>query len=138
MHRPQHLGLHHLALRVSDLPRAKAFYVGLLGYQVEWQPDSRNLYLTCGNDNLALHQADNLGPAPRQGVHLDHLGIVVATPDAVAAWEAYLRLHEVPILAKTKAHRDGATSCYVSDPDGIAVQFIHHPPISPHLSARTA
>ena len=32
--------------------------------------------------------------------------------------------------AKPKTHRDGARSCYFSDPDGNHVQIIHHPPIS--------
>ena len=35
----------------------KAFYVDVLGFRVEWEPDPDNVYLTSGVDNLALHRA---------------------------------------------------------------------------------
>ena len=128
--RPRHLGLHHVALHVADMAAVRAFYVDLLGYQVEWEQDADNLYLTCGCDNLALHS----GEAAQGPQRLDHLGIVVAEASDVSLWEAYLQAHQVPILAATRHHRDGATSCYVRDPAGNAVQIIHHPPISPALA----
>ncbi len=133
MKRPAHLGLHHVALHVSNMAQARNFYVDLLGYQVEWAPDDDNLYLTCGNDNLALHHCDDPSFATAQPQRLDHLGIVVAEAAHVAAFEAFLRHHQVEVLAKTRKHRDGATSCYVSGPDAIVIQIIHHPPIVPHL-----
>jgi catechol 2,3-dioxygenase-like lactoylglutathione lyase family enzyme len=36
----------------------------------------------------------------------------------------------VTLDARPRTHRDGARSCYVSDPDGNKIQIIHHPPIS--------
>ena len=35
----------------------KRFYVDVLGFAVEWEPDPDNVYLTSGRDNLALHRA---------------------------------------------------------------------------------
>ena len=29
-----------------------------MGMQVEWRPDPDNVYLTSGNDNLALHRVE--------------------------------------------------------------------------------
>lgn len=127
---PPHLGMHHVALFVADLAKARQFYVDLLGYRVEWEPDADNLYLTCGSDNLALHRGD----APEGKQRLDHLGIILAAAEDVHAWEAHLRAAGVEIVAATRTHRDGATSCYVRDPVGTVVQFIHHPPISPALA----
>ncbi len=63
MLRPTHLGLRHLALNVRRMAAMKAFYVDVLGFQVEWEPDPGNVYLTSGRDNLALHQA--VGEAAR-------------------------------------------------------------------------
>src|SRR5260221_6899950 len=57
MQRPQHAGLRHLALNVRDLPAMKRFYVDLLGFAVEWEPDPDNIYLSSGIDNLALHRS---------------------------------------------------------------------------------
>ena len=50
------------------------FYVERLGYRVEWRPDPENVYLTSGEDSLALHAE----PALTGGeTHLDHIGILV-------------------------------------------------------------
>jgi catechol 2,3-dioxygenase-like lactoylglutathione lyase family enzyme len=134
--RPPHAGLRHLALNVRDLPAMKRFYVDLLGFAVEWEPDPDNIYLSSGIDNLALHRAGDTAPAggtataaPSAGA-LDHLGLIVRSADDVDRWAAFLEGNGVSLSAKPKTHRDGARSCYFKDPDGNSVQIIHHPPIS--------
>ena len=130
MERPTHAGLRHLALNVRDLPAMKRFYVELLGFVVEWEPDPDNVYLSSGLDNLALHRSDR-SPSESGAGALDHLGLIVRTPDEVDRWATFLEGSGVPMSAKPKTHRDGARSCYFHDPDGNSVQIIHHPPISP-------
>src|SRR3984893_3098373 len=126
MQRPAHAGLRHLALNVRDLPAMKRFYVELLGFSVEWEPDPDNLYLSSGIDNLALHRTGDIAPKGS----LDHLGLIVREADDVDRWAAFLEGNGVVLAATPKTHRDGARSCYVKDPDGNSVQIIHHPPIS--------
>jgi len=130
MERPTHAGLRHLALNVRDLPAMKRFYVELLGFAVEWEPDPDNVYLSSGIDNLALHRSAEASRSSDGGGALDHLGLIVRTPDEVDRWAAFLEANGVPISATPKTHRDGARSCYFKDPDGNSVQIIHHPPIS--------
>jgi catechol 2,3-dioxygenase-like lactoylglutathione lyase family enzyme len=139
MDRPKHAGLRHLALNVTRLDEMKVFYVDLLGFAVEWEPDADNIYLSSGIDNLALHRAGGHSGAPPHDVGadtrvgpgaLDHLGLIVRSPDDVDRWADYLEANGVTIVAKPKTHRDGARSCYFDDPDGNRVQIIHHPPIS--------
>lgn len=121
---PSTLGIRHVALFVSDLAKSEAFYCGVLGYQVEWRPDPENLYLTMnGQDNLALHK----GKAPAGETRLDHFGIMLRRAEDADAWHAHLKAHVVKPL---KTHRDGARSFYIKDPDGVVIQFIHHPPIA--------
>ena len=131
MERPTHAGLRHLALNARDLDEMKRFYVDVLGFAVEWEPDADNVYLSSGIDNLALHRAPvrPAGPAAA-GESLDHLGVIVRSADDVARWAAFLESRGVTLDAKPKTHRDGARSCYFSDPDGNKVQIIHHPPIA--------
>jgi catechol 2,3-dioxygenase-like lactoylglutathione lyase family enzyme len=130
------LGLRHVALNVADLPRAEAFYVGVLGFREEWRPDADNLYLILNGDNLALHTfvpkdaSDGEAFRSRQGQALAHLGIVVQHPQDVDAWAAHLKSNGVKMLAEPRTHRDGARSLYCADPDGNAVQILYHPPIS--------
>ena len=126
--RPAHLGLRHLALCTWAFDEMKCFYLDRLGFQVEWEPDPDNVYLTSGTDNLALHRA---GPnrSAAEG-RLDHIGLLVREADDVDRWAAYLDAHSVPLMARPRTHRDGARSLYLRDPDGNTIQIIHHPPIS--------
>jgi catechol 2,3-dioxygenase-like lactoylglutathione lyase family enzyme len=131
MDRPAHAGLRHLALNVRELDAMKRFYVDLLGFAVEWQPDPDNIYLTSGIDNLAFHRAGDDALADFGGASpLDHLGLIVKSAEDVDRWAAFLESRGVSLDAKPKTHRDGARSCYFRDPDGNRVQIIHHPPIS--------
>jgi len=59
--------------------------------------------------------------------------VIVAHAEDVDRWAAFLESRGVAIVAKPKTHRDGARSCYVTDPDGNTIQIIHHPPISGKL-----
>jgi len=129
--RPAHRGLRHLALNARELEAMKRFYVDVLGFEVEWEPDPDNVYLSSGIDNLALHRAARqAGDAASPNQALDHLGLIVAEPSDVDSWAAYLDSRGVTIDARPRTHRDGARSCYFRDPDGNRIQIIHHPPIS--------
>ena len=132
--RPSHAGLRHVALNVRDMDAMKRFYGDLLGFAIEWAPDPDNVYLSSGIDNLALHRSTaptaDRAETPMAGSALDHLGVIVRTPDAVDEWASFLESRGVTIAARPRTHRDGARSCYVRDPDGNSVQIIHHPPIS--------
>lgn len=131
MNRPPHLGLRHLALNVRALEPMTRFYVDVLGYAVEWQPDAENVYLTSGGDNVALHAGppppDDAGAVQGAGPAgaLDHLGLLVAKPEDVDAWAAYLESRGVTLDAQPRTHRDGARSLYLRDPDGNRIQIIH-------------
>ena len=127
-------GLRHLALRVSDLQRAKAFYIDVFGMTPVWEPDPHNSYLSSGCDNLALHQAEvaDVQPSsPAVAEHLDHLGFIVPTPGAVWVAAAALRQHGVRIVKEPRQHRDGSCSLYCEDLDGNVIQILFEPTISP-------
>ena len=124
---PASAGLRHVALSVIQFQACESFYVELLGMAVEWRPDADNVYLTSGNDNLALHRATGEFSATQ---HLDHIGFILNRSEDVDAWHDFLLSHNVPVKAAPRSHRDGARSFYCQDPDGNTVQLIYHPPIS--------
>jgi catechol 2,3-dioxygenase-like lactoylglutathione lyase family enzyme len=125
-------GLRHLALRVNDLRRSRAFYQGLLGMRVVWEPDDENLYLSSGSDNLALHQVAP-GETLKQGEDqfLDHFGFIAENESGVDQVAVKMREAGVPILKPVKRHRDGSYSFYMADPDGNVIQILYEPHISP-------
>lgn len=118
-------GLRHLALRVRDVRAAREFYAGAFGMRVVWEPDAQNVYLSSGDDNLALHEDVSAGP----GGALDHLGFLVDTPEAVYAAAEALRARGVALAHEPRTHRDGSVSCYCRDPDGNLVQVLYLPEI---------
>jgi catechol 2,3-dioxygenase-like lactoylglutathione lyase family enzyme len=147
MEHPTHIGLRHVALNVRRLDEMKDFYVDLLGFRVEWEPDPDNVYLSSGTDNLALHRAPDMkgighaktsspdgagrmGESAAEWSPLDHLGLIVREAGDVDRWAVFLESRGVTMDAGPRTHRDGARSCYFRDPDGNRVQIIHHPPIS--------
>ena len=127
------LGLRHVALNVKDPQKSKAFYTRILKMEVEWEPDSDNVYLTSGGqDNLALHKAAQTSqPSGNAGTQrLDHIGFIIASAEEVDAWHEWISGAGVPIVKDLKTHRDGARSFYIKDPDGVVIQMIYHPPIA--------
>lgn len=120
-------GLRHVALNVKELEACEKFYTELLGMRVEWRPDPDNLYLTSGNDNLALHRA---AVSPEGPQRLDHIGFVVDKMPDVDDWFSFLKSQGVAILREPKTHRDGARSFYCQDPAGNTVQMIYHPSLA--------
>ena len=102
-------GLRHLALKVTDIRRSRAFYERLFDMRVVWQPDPDHVYLTSGSDNLALHQIpfEELGEyLGTHGQFMGHFGFVVETP------------------------QDESYSVYLADPDDNTIQVLYEPRIS--------
>lgn len=123
-----HLGLRHLALKVSDVEQAREFYERVFGMKVVWQPDPNSVYLSSGCDNLALHRgvAGN-----REAQALDHLGFILPTiAEVEAAWE-WAQRNQLDIARPLRQHRDSSVSFYIRDPDGNVIQVLYEPSISP-------
>lgn len=126
---PPTKGIRHVALFVHDLAAMERFYGQILGYAVEWRPSERELYMTRGTDNLALHAVD-AKPGEARESRLDHIGLLMAAPEDVDAWAVWLEAHGVALDTRPRLHRDGAKSFYARDPEGNRIQFIWHPPIA--------
>jgi glyoxylase I family protein len=124
-------GLDHLVLRVTDLPRALAFYVDVLGCPIERQQDAIGLVqLRAGSALIDLVPVDGQlgragGAAPgRDGRNLDHFCLRVEPFDAEAI-HAYLAAHGVvagPVESRYGAEGLGP-SIYIQDPDGNVVEL---------------
>ena len=124
-------GMRHIALRVSNTKRSKAFYQETFGMEVVWEPDPKNVYLSSGCDNLALHEFPQGIEPPTAGQQLHHLGFVVESVKRVQELENEFRSRGVKIVHPFKNHRDGSASFYCADPDGIVIQILYEPNLSP-------
>ena len=125
-------GMRHVALFVGQLEQSENFFVDLMGMTVEWRPDPDNVYLTSGNDNLALHRA----PETEAQGQLDHIGFFLQTESEVDDWFKFLQAHNIEMVTEPRTHRDGARSFYCKEPSGVKVQIIYHPPIAENDSGK--
>jgi catechol 2,3-dioxygenase-like lactoylglutathione lyase family enzyme len=123
-------GMRHIALKVRNAARSKTFYQDTLGMDVVWQPDPRNIYLSSGCDNIAIHEVSDNFLKTAEEKQLDHLGFVVESIERVKELEESFRTRGVTIVHPFKVHRDGSASFYCADPDGIVIQMLYEPTLS--------
>jgi len=121
-------GLRHVALFVQNFEECIKFYTELLGMKIEWHPDPDNIYLTSGNDNLALHRTTHNFQSDKHQ-RLDHIGFIINEIEEVDVWFDFLKAHNIHTKTEPRTHRDGARSFYCLDPDGNTVQMIFHLPL---------
>jgi catechol 2,3-dioxygenase-like lactoylglutathione lyase family enzyme len=124
--RPTHI--HHVAVKVTDLARAEAFYAGVLGLPVlrRWpRPEGRgerSLWLDLGAGAfLAVECADRVEPEKAEeapGIHLIALHIARSEREA---WIAKLAQAGHPVYHQTDH------TIYVRDPEGNRIGLSHWP-----------
>ena len=122
--------MRHIALKVRDVKRSKAFYQEVLGMDVVWEPDPQNVYLSSGADNIALHEVPFDTTNRAKSEQLDHFGFLVESIERVRELETEFRNHGMRIVTPFKVHRDGSASFYLADPDGIVIQMLYEPTLS--------
>jgi len=123
-------GMRHIALKVKNATRSKAFYRERFGMDVVWEPDPQNVYLSSGCDNIAIHEISHDFASAAAELQLDHLGFIVETVERVQELEQDFASHGVKIVHPFKIHRDGSASFYCADPDGIVIQVLYEPTLS--------
>jgi glyoxylase I family protein len=112
-------GFHHVTLSVTDLSRARAFYEGVLGLEVDQDFPGEKLRLRIGEtDRLVLHPPLPDTPSgdrfSEQRIGLDHLAI------GVSSFQELERLAEV-------LRRNGVAADLHHDPLGPAIVTFRDP-----------
>lgn len=98
-----------------------------------WEPDTENIYLSLGRDNLALHQIPEGETLQSELTHpLDHFGFIVANKEGVDQTAAAMVQAGVTLVKPVALHRDGSYSFYIKDPDGNLIQILYDPHLAIH------
>lgn len=111
--------LGHVAVRVEDMERAKAFYRSL-GLRLTWDAeDWAYLQSPCGGDGIALLGPGYTAAGPHFAFHyLERAEVDEAHARLVAAGHRVGPVHD---------HRDGTASFYLQDPEGNWLELLYEP-----------
>ena len=124
--RPRILGIAHVALRVSDIEKSRAFYKEFLGFDEPFSlsnPDgSLSLAFIKINDQQYLELFPGLDPAADR---LHHLAL--QTDDA-ERMGLYLAAHGVKVPDHVPKGRIGNLNFNITDPDGHTVEIVEYAP----------
>ena len=115
-------GLHHLALRVTDLQRSTEFYTRIFGMQPLLEVEGLTLLsgngLLLGLRSTAAPGSDDRFDPARVG--LDHLAVAATDIAALEQMQRQLEGAGVPTNGVEQDALTGATYVSFYDPDGIA------------------
>ncbi|MGH9657933.1 MAG: VOC family protein [Bryobacteraceae bacterium] len=124
--RPRILGLAHVALRVGDIEKSRAFYKDFLGYAEPFKLDNSDGTLALTfikiNDRQYVELFPGLQPG---GDRLHHISI--ETDDA-EAMRVYLKSRGVSVPDRVPKGRIGNSNFNVKDPDGHTVEIVEYEP----------
>ena len=119
-------GVHHVALRVSDLERARRFYINTLGFEVVM--DNANLVIfSAGGTAIALRAPDEKTPKNDTfnpfTVGLDHLALACTDEAELERVAAALKEASIENTGVKLDETLGKKYVAFKDPDRIAWEF---------------
>ena len=124
--RPSLTGDAHMALFVSNLEKARAFYGDFLGFQEPYNLKNSDSSLSMTFFKVNENQYIEIFPTLKPGQdRLNH--IAFETPNA-EQMRLYLASKGVQVPAKVNKVRIGNTSFNIKDPDGYTVEFTQYEP----------
>jgi catechol 2,3-dioxygenase-like lactoylglutathione lyase family enzyme len=126
--RPRVLGVAHMALYVSDLQAARAFYKDFLGFAEPYV-----LKRDDGSDRIAFIKINDdqyielFAEAPKRDGHLNHIAFYT---DSALAMRQYLASRGVKVPDTVGKGRIGNSNFNIVDPDGHTVEIVQYEPDS--------
>lgn len=115
-------GINQITLRVNDLREAEAFYMDLLGMQLDHRVGANITYLRVNSDLLVLVKAETPGSLEARDIRVDHFGFRLPSDREVDDAAAFMADAGVHLVTRPANRREGR-AFFVMDPDGNLVEF---------------
>jgi catechol 2,3-dioxygenase len=119
------VGIGHVHLKVSDLERALAFYVGVLGFELQQRFGPQAAFISAGgyHHHIGLNTWESQGapPPPPGRTGLFHLAILYPTRAALA--DALRRLIDAGVRLDGASDHGVSEALYLRDPDQNGVEL---------------
>ncbi|MCX8132753.1 MAG: VOC family protein [Roseococcus sp.] len=119
----------HVHLKVADLPRALAFWQGVLGFQVTHRRPGA-VFLSAGgyHHHIALNTWESAGGAPPPAHHTGLFHVAILYPDRASLARALERVLEAGVALEGAADHGVSEAIYLRDPDGNGVELYRDRP----------
>lgn len=115
----------HVHLKVSDIDKALAFYVGVLGFEITQRYGDQAAFISAGgyHHHIGLNTWESRGgsPPPPGTTGLYHTAILYPTRSALA--DTLIRLDKAGIHLDGAADHGVSQALYLSDPDMNGVEL---------------
>ena len=115
----------HVHLKVSDLDRALAFYVGVLGFEIQHRYGDQAVFISAGgyHHHIGLNTWESKGapPPPRFSTGLYHTAI--RYPDRKTLADAVKRVLDAGIPLDGASDHGVSEAIYLRDPDQNGVEL---------------
>ena len=120
----------HVHLKVADLDRALAFYVGVLGFELVQRYGSQAAFVSAGgyHHHIGLNTWESRGGGPpaRGTTGLYHVAILY--PDRAALADALRGLVAAGVALDGAADHGVSEALYLRDPDGNGLELTRDRP----------
>jgi len=114
--------VNHVGVSVKDMNEAIAFYTKVMGFREAYTLRDANGNATMSAIQVSRETFLELAPAsPTRPIGFSHVGIEA---DDIAATAARLRQAAAQITEPRLADNTGATLAFVTDPNGLRVEFL--------------
>jgi catechol 2,3-dioxygenase-like lactoylglutathione lyase family enzyme len=129
--RPRILGVAHIAYYVSDLAKARAYYVGFLGFQ-----EAFSLKNPDGADHVAFVKINDrqfiqlIAEDPKNWTNHGFLHHVAFETDDAEGMRGYLASSGIKVPPKAAKDQVGDLSFELTDPSGFTIQMVQYQPKS--------
>ena len=128
---PRGTRIGHVHLKVADLPRALAFWQGILGFEVQQRhPGAVFLSADGYHHHIALNTWESAGGTPPPPHHTGLFHVAMLYPTRAALADALRRLKAAGWPLDGASDHGVSEALYLRDPDGNGVELYRDRPES--------
>lgn len=124
-HAPAGTSIGHVHLRVADLDRSLAFYVGILGFELTQRLGNQAAFVSAGgyHHHIGLNTWESLGgsPPPRGSTGLYHLAVLYPSRPELA--RAVRRVVDAGVELDGASDHGVSEAVYLRDPDQNGIEL---------------
>ena len=124
--RPRITGVAHYAIFVSDVPKARAFYMDFLGFGEPY--DLKNPDGSFSMTFIKINERQYVEIFPEKEANSDRLNHTSVETDDIEGMRIYLKSKGIKVPEKLAKNRIGNMSFTIKDPEGHGVEFVQYLP----------